>query len=324
MSAGVVLQAILSGLAAGAVYGLVALGVTLVWRLTRVLALAHGDLVVGAVFLAVLAVLGAAPVATLLSPGPAVLLVVLTLAAGALLSAAAYLLAIRPFLPGVGTRRAAPSMGDAMGWVAATVAAGLLLRELLGLALPAQGYAVPDPLRLQRLVPGARDGVLSLPGGGTLPARLMGVLVVGLLVGVVVERAVVRSRYGRAMRAVADDPEAAALCGIPTGRVVLVAFVLAGLLAGLAGLLDAPGRSLSPDDGVVLGLKGIAAALLGRLGSLPGALAGGLALGVVEALAVASPLLGAAWADVLALAVLVVVLAVRPEGLRSRPAAALE
>lgn len=323
MSVAVFVQAVLTGLAAGAVYGLVALGVSLVWRLTRVLALAHGDLVVGAVFLAVLAVLGAAPVATVLAPGPAVLMVVLTLTAGAVLSAAAYLLAVRPFLPGVGGR-ATPTAGDVMGWVAASVAAGLLARELLGLALPAQGYAIPDPLRLDRLVPGARDGVLVLPGGGTLPARLVGVLVVGLLVGVVVERTVVRSRYGRAMRAVADDPEAAALSGVPTQQVVLMAFVVAGLLAGLAGLLDAPGRALAPDDGVVLGLKGIAAALLGRLGSLPGALAGGLGLGVAEALAVASPLLGAAWSDVLALAVLVVVLAVRPEGLRSRPAAALE
>jgi branched-subunit amino acid ABC-type transport system permease component len=101
---------------------------------------------------------------------------------------------------------------------------------------------------------------------------------------------------------------------VPARRVVLLAFVAAGLLAGVAGLLDAPGRTLGVDDGVVLGLAGIAAALLGGLGSLRGALAGGLALGVVQSLAVTE--LGAEYADVVPLSVLVVLLAVRPQGLR--------
>lgn len=308
------LQAVLSGLAAGAVYGLVALGFTLVYSLTRVLPLAHGDLVVGAVFVAVLAVLGSSPVATVLSPLPAFTLVAVALLAGALLSAAVYLLAVRPFLPGVG-RRIGTAAGVS-GWVAATVTAGLLVREVLGLALPAEAYAVPDPFRLSALT---ADGVVGLPGGATLQVRLLGVLAIGLLLGAAVERYLVRSRLGKALRAVSDDPDAAALVGVPTDRVVLAAFVLAGLLAGLAGLLHAPGRAVAVDDGVVLGLTGVAAALLGRLGSLRGALAGGLLLGVTQSLAVSSTLLGAAYVDVLPLAVLVTVLAVRPEGLRSRP-----
>lgn len=119
------------------------------------------------------------------------------------------------------------------------------------------------------------------------------------------------------MRAVADDPEAASLVGVPVDRVRLTAFALAGALAGVAGLLYAPGRALALDAGVVLGLKGAAAALLGGLGSVRGALAGGLVLGVLEQSAVAVPALGAAYADVLPLALLVVVLAVRPNGLRA-------
>jgi branched-subunit amino acid ABC-type transport system permease component len=94
---------------------------------------------------------------------------------------------------------------------------------------------------------------------------------------------------------------------------VLLAFVAAGLLAGVAGLLDAPGRALSVDDGVVLGLAGIAAAFLGGLGSLRGALAGGLAVGVLQSLVVTQ--LGAEYADVVPLGLLVVLLAVRPQGL---------
>ncbi|MCA1823155.1 MAG: hypothetical protein LC640_02590 [Frankia sp.] len=144
-------------------------------------------------------------------------------------------------------------------------------------------------------------------------------LVIGLVVGVLTERYLARSRLGHAMRAVADDAETAALMGIAPHRVVIVGFAVAGALAGLAGLLYAPAVSLAVSDGVILGFKGIAAALLGRLGSLRGALVGGLVLGVVEALAVATERLGAPWDPVLALAIVVVVLALRPEGLRGAP-----
>jgi branched-subunit amino acid ABC-type transport system permease component len=310
VDAGVLLQAALSGLAAGAVLGLVALGFTLVAGTVRVLHLAHGDVVVASVLTAVLAVLGTAPVAVALAPGPAVAFVVLVLGSGVLLACGVALLAVRPHLPDTATGRP----GDALGWVAGGVAAGLLLREGLGLLLPQEGYAVPDPLRLDALT---SSGVLALPGGQVLQARVPAVLVLALLAGVLTERLLVRSRFGKALRAVADDPDAAALCGVPGRRVVLQAFALAGLLAGVAGLLDAPGRtSVSVDAGVVLGLAGIAAALLGGLGSPRGALVGGLGLGLLQALVVT--LLGALWTDVVPLAVLVLLLAVRPEGPRRR------
>jgi branched-subunit amino acid ABC-type transport system permease component len=304
---GVLLQAVLSGLAAGAVLGLVALGFTLVAGTVRVLHLAHGDLVVAAVFTGVLVVLGRTPVATTLAPGPAIAFTAIVLAAGALLSGAVAWVAVRPHVADVAGGREA----DVLGWVAALVAAGLLLRELLGLLLPQEAYAVPDPLRLDRLT---STGVFSLPGGGALPARVPAVLVLGLAVGLTAERLLVRSRFGKALRAFADDPEAAALCGVPARRVVLLAFLAAGLLAGVAGLLDAPGRAVGVDDGVVLGLAGITAALLGGLGSLRGALAGGLVLGVVQSVAVTQ--LGAEYSDVVPLGLLVVLLAIRPQGLR--------
>ncbi|MDQ1713753.1 MAG: branched-chain amino acid transport system permease protein [Frankiaceae bacterium] len=299
MSAGVALQAVVTGLAQGAVYGLVALGFTLCYRLVRVLDFAHGDLIVGATFVSVLATVGTTPVLRAPGPGTAILQVVIALLVGGLLGALLYVVAVRPF------------RNNELGWVAATVTAGLVVREALGLVFTREAYAVADPLRLPtRLV--------SLPGGGRLPLRLFAVLAIGLAVGLAVERLLVASRLGRAMRAVADDRDAAALMGVPTDRVVLVAFAVAGVLAGVAGLLAAPAGPVTVSGGVILGLKGTAAALLGRLGSLRGALAGGLALGVVESLAVSSTLLGPAYRDVLALAVLVVVLAARPEGLRSR------
>jgi branched-subunit amino acid ABC-type transport system permease component len=306
---GVLLQAVVSGLATGALLGLVALGFTLVAGTVRVLHLAHGDVIVAAVFTGVLVVLGRTPVATTLGPGPAIAFAVLVLVAGALLSAAIGWVAVRPHLPDVTSGR----RGDALGWVAGLVAAGLLLRELLGLLLPEEAYAVPDPFRLDALT---GSGVFSLPGGGTLPARVPAVLVLGIVLGVAAEEVLVRSRFGKALRAVADDPDAAALCGVPARRVVLLAFVAAGLLAGFAGLLYAgdPGRTISVDDGVVLGLAGIAAALLGGLGSLRGALVGGLVVGVAQSLAVTQ--LGAEYVDVVPLGLLVVLLALRPQGVR--------
>jgi branched-chain amino acid transport system permease protein len=302
-SGGVLLQALLSGLAAGAVIGLVALGFTLVAGTVRVLHLAHGDLVVAAVLTGVIGVLGRTPVAVVLDPGRSAAFVVLALAAGAVLSVAVALLAVRPALADPATGREA----DPLGVVAGGVAAGLLLRELLGLLLPAQASAVPDPLRLQSVV-----GPLALPGGQQLPAEVLPVLVLGLAAGLLAERLLVRSRTGRALRAVADDPDAAALCGISARAAVLLAFGVAGLLAGLAGLLDASGRAVQVDDGVVLGLAGAASALLGGLGSLRGALLGGLALGVLQSLVVVA--LGGQWSDLVPLAVLVVLLAARPQG----------
>jgi branched-chain amino acid transport system permease protein len=294
MSAAVALQAVVTGLAAGAVYGLVALGFTLVHRLTRVLNFAHGDLVVGALFAAVLVTVGTTPVVTSPPVASGLLQVAVALAAGAGGAVLLHLVAVRP-------NRTSPA-----GWVAGTLAAGLLAREALGLAFTREAYALADPLRLDRL------GLVTLPGGATVEGRLFAVLAIGLAAGVAVERFAQRSRTGRAMRAVADDPQTAALVGIPAERLVLLAFALAGLLAGLAGVLSGPGGRATVAGGVILGLKGTAAALLGGLGSLRGALVAGPALGVAETLATSWDRLGPAYADVLPLAVLVAVLAARP------------
>jgi branched-subunit amino acid ABC-type transport system permease component len=295
MSGPVAIQALVTGLATGAAYGLIALGFTLVQRLTGVLALAHGDIVTGAVFVAVLAVIRTMPVAAPLGAGQTVALTVAALAAGAVLSVAVYVVAVRPF------------RGDVVGWVAGGLAAGLLVRELLGLPFAQQAYALPDPL--------GAPGAFALGGGVTVPVRALEVLAIGLAAGVLVERVLATTGAGAVMRAVSDDPRAASLLGVPTERVVIVAFLLAGALAGLAGLLIAPQAPIGLDDGVVLGLKGMTAALLGRLGSLRFALAGGLVLGALEGLVLASSSLGARWADVLVIALLAILAATRPRGL---------
>ncbi|HET6817743.1 MAG TPA: hypothetical protein VFH66_11010 [Mycobacteriales bacterium] len=315
MSGGVLLQAVLSGLADGSVIALVAVGFTLVWSLTRVLALAHGDLVVAAALTGVLVVVGRTPVDISLDPVRSVAVVVVAVAAGVALSVLAYAVTVRPFLDR--SQRAE----DLLGWVAGGVTAGLVVRTALGLALPAAAYAVPDPFHLDALT---SSGSLGLPGGGSLQVRVFPVLGVALVVAAAADVFITRSRLGRSMRAVADDVDAAALCGIPLERTVVAAFALAGLLAAVAGLLHAPAQSIAVDDGALLGISGAAAAVLGRLGSPRGAVAGGLVLGVAQQLLALDSHLGPGWAAALAPAVLVAVLAVRPGGLRAGRQVAVE
>jgi branched-chain amino acid transport system permease protein len=306
MSGGVLLQALVSGLSVGAVYGLVGVGFTLVWSLTRVLALAHGDIVVGSALIGVLCIVGRTPVALAPGIGSSIALVLVTVAVGVALSLLSYLVAVRPFLD----RRHRAE--DVMGWVAGGVTFGLVVRTGVALALPAAAYAVPDPLHLDYLTD---SGTVGLPGGGTVSVRALPVLGIAVVVAFAADAFIRLSRVGRGMRAVAEDVDAATLSGVAVERVVVVAFVLAGLLAGVAGLLDAPGRTVAVDSGVILGLAGAAAAMLGRLGSPLGAVAGGLALGVVQQLVAADEHLGAAWATTVPLTVLIVVLALRPAGL---------
>jgi branched-chain amino acid transport system permease protein len=312
VTGGVFLQAVISGLSIGAVYGLVGLGFTLVWSLTRVLALAHGDVVVASALVAVLAVIGRTPVASSPGLGYSVLLVLLTLVAGVLLALLTYAVAVRPFLDR--SRRS----DDVLGWVAGTVTAGLVIRTALGLAA---AYAVPDALHLDSL---NRSGVVDLPGGTTVTVRSFAVFGVAVVVAFATDGFIRRSRVGRGMRAVAEDVDAAALCGVDVERLVVAAFAIAGLLAAIAALLDAPAHSVAVDSGALLGLSGAAAALLGRLGSPRGAVVGGLALGVGQQLIANWSHLGADWAATFPLAVLVTVVAVRPAGLRAGRQVAVE
>ncbi len=302
MHSGVLLQVVLAGLAQGAVLGLVALGFSLVAGAARILPFAHGDIAVGAVFVAVLAVVGQTPTAARLAVPSSVALVLLSLAGGVLLSGLVGAL-VAPRVTGPdGARRLSP-----LSWIAGGLAAGLLLRAVLGFFLPQQAYALPDPLRIDALAPG---GLLRLPGGSTVTVRAVCVLAVGLAVGLLVDAMLARSRFGLSLRAVADDPAGAALCGVSARRVVFGAFLVAGLLAGLAAVLAAPGRALSVDDGALLGLHAAAAAVLGGVGSARGALAGGLVVGAVQALA--GYAFGSGLHDLAPLVLLVAVLAVRP------------
>jgi branched-chain amino acid transport system permease protein len=123
-----------------------------------------------------------------------------------------------------------------------------------------------------------------------------------------------KSRLGRGVRAVAQDPDTASLMGVNQNRVIMLVFVLGGAMAGVAALLYTIQYDITKFDiGFIIGLKAFTAAVLGGIGNLRGALVGGLLLGIAEVYA--STIWSSEWANVTAFVVLVVILMFRPTGL---------
>ena len=184
-----------------------------------------------------------------------------------------------------------------------TIGISIILRGLMKLVWGKNRLAVP---------PLTGEEPVRFLGAAILPQTLW-ILVLTALAIVVLVLFFRYTTMGLAMRAVHTNPVAAAIVGLRVTRVKAMSFALAGALGGLAGCLVTPITTLSYDVGVLLGLKGFAAAILGGFGSFPGAILGGLALGLLESLSAAY--LSSAYKDVIAFVVLLVVLFVRPKGL---------
>ncbi|MHB8572416.1 MAG: branched-chain amino acid ABC transporter permease [Candidatus Dormibacteria bacterium] len=266
-------QLVLSGLASGSVYALVAIGVTAVFRLGGVFNFAAGDLVNVAVF-AFLAALGGG--AGVLAAGWPALALALSMSLAVTVAAAMLLdrAGVDPFV-----HRSRP-----VGWVAGTAAAGILFRSLVLMFFPNESYSIPDLLPLHLL---PANGVVAA-GGVSIDLRDLLVLAVALALATLVDLWTRRSRPGRAMRAATDDAEAAQLCGISPDRMRLTSFALAAGLAVAAALLIAPERPVTVMLGVTLGIKGTAAAVIAGLSSTRRAVVAGLALGVTESVLAAA------------------------------------
>jgi branched-chain amino acid transport system permease protein len=179
----------------------------------------------------------------------------------------------------------------------------ILLRGIMQKVWGKNSLAVP---------PLAGDQPLMILGATMLPQALWILLATALAIGLLM-LFFQRTTVGLAMRGVASNPMAAAVVGLTVQRLRTLSFALAGFLGGLAGVLVTPITTLRYDVGVLLGLKGFAAAILGGFGSFPGAILGGVALGLLESLGAAY--VSSAWKDSIAFLVLLLVLFVRPHGL---------
>jgi branched-chain amino acid transport system permease protein len=202
-------------------------------------------------------------------------------------------------------RRLRKRGGTRLAALISAIGASLFLSELFA------KWQGRDPVRFPRAI--EPDPVFHV-FGARVPADKFIALVAAIVMMIVLDRFVARTRLGRGIRAVAQDAQTATLMGVNIDRTVSVTFLLGGLMAGAAGMLFI----LSYDQtryniGFLFGVKAFTAAVLGGIGNLRGALIGGLALGLIETHGAA--IFGGQWRDVIAFVVLVAVLMVRPTGI---------
>ena len=279
-------QSLLSGLTTGAIYALVALGFAIIYNASRVINFAQGEFVM----------IGGMAAAGFIAAGlPLPVAVVLSVLAAVGVGLALEKLAVEP-------ARDAP----VVTLIIITIGASILLRGLAALVWdkkihPLPGFSGDTPIAI---------------GGATLLPQVLWVLGASAAAVAALWWFFNRSLAGKAMLAVSHNRLAAELVGISVRRVLLVSFGLSAALGALAGILIAPISFTSWDVGVMLGLKGFAAAILGGMGSGPGAIAGGLALGFIEALG--AGYLSSAYKDVFAFLVILASLVFFPDGIFGR------
>ena len=304
------LQQLVVGLTLGSLYALIAVGYTVVYGIVQLINFAHGEIFMTGAF-------GALAVWTVLFKNSTSIWILPVMILGAM----AVSVTIAVLMERVAYRplRNAPRLAPLITAIGISVS----LQELVRL-----GYNKPllvvnwNPLNL----PDAKSSV-SFPGidyvTGT-PFQI-GSLSIGRPTVFIISSLIIcsiglwvfinRTKQGRAMLAVSQDPDTARLMGINVDRTIVVAFALGALLAAIAGVAQGlQTRTITFNMGFMAGLKAFTAAVLGGIGNIQGAVAGGLVLGVVEALST-QYLGGAAWANVWAFILLIIVLVFRPQGL---------
>lgn len=307
----------ITGLANGSVYALVALGYTMVYGVLQLINFAHSEVFMFGTFAVIWTFyfLGGTPQTS--QAGVYAMLGVALLVAMTVSSIVALLLerlAYRPLI-----KRQAPKLVALIS----AIGASFMLAELMGLRSKIAGFlGLEDDL--ERYVARSRD-TRGMPVNfkshelftiGDYAVKDIDLLVIfaALAMMVALDQYVRRSRMGRGIRAVAMDPESAALMGVNSTRAVQLTFVLGGMMAGAAATLYMVRIGATRfDAGFILGVKAFTAAVMGGIGNLRGALLGGLVLGVAENWG--SALFGGEWKDIVAFVLLVFILLFRPTGL---------
>jgi branched-chain amino acid transport system permease protein len=303
------LQLFVNGVTLGSLYALIALGYSMVYGILKLLNFAHGDVYMIGAFLGygVLSALGG-PTSLNIALVPALILMFLAAMVGSgFLGVAIERFAYRPLRD---APRIAPLI-SALGVSFLLQNSALLLFGadfraynpfLLGSAHPEQ--FVPGPLI---------DPVFVIAGVNIQTVQILVVSVTAALM-VALTVFVARTQTGKAMRATSFDREAAAMMGIDVDRVIASTFFIGSILAGAAGVMFGLLYSqIFHLMGFLAGLKGFTAAVVGGIGSIPGAMLGGLVVGLTESYA--SGYLGGKWSDLTVFAILIIVLLVRPSGL---------
>ncbi|MCB8874979.1 branched-chain amino acid ABC transporter permease [Acidisoma silvae] len=296
------LQQFVNGLSLGAMYALLALGFTIVYGIMELINFSHFNVFMIGSFVAmgVLSLFGLSGQTVLLHGFPLVGVLVVTLAvtmiACGMLGVGIERLALRP-LRGVQGPMA----------MITTIGVSYVLSNVVMLTMGANTKNFPNPIPSVALHIGTAQITVFQFIIWALSAVLMG----GLYFFVQ------RSKLGKAMRATAQDPDAALMMGVDVNRVIMTAFFLGSALAGAAGFIFGLYYNFTNFGiGFTAGLRAFTAAVLGGIGNIPGAMIGGLLIGLIEAMA--GQYIGAKWADVIIFSLLVLVLVCRPAGLLGR------
>ena len=277
--------ALISGLNLGSIYALIALGYTMVYGIAKMLNFAHGDIIMVGAYAVITAVftMGLPPFIAIL----------ISIALCALLGIVIEFLAYRPL------RQAQP-----LAVLITAIGVSYLLQNLALLIYGSEQKAFPT--------------IVALPtvhiGGVYIDGITLATLVVTAVIMVALSLFINKTRMGKAMRAVSEDKEAAELMGISVNRTITVTFAIGSALAGVAAIFyGAAYTYIRPTTGAMPGIKAFTAAVFGGIGSIPGAMLGGILLGVIEQLS--KTYISTLWADAIVFGVLVVVLVVKPTGL---------
>jgi branched-chain amino acid transport system permease protein len=296
------LQQLFNGLSLGAIYALIAIGYTMVYGIIGMINFAHGDIYmigayVGLVTLSAVGTQGGVPI---------------WLVIGLMLVVAAIITGVYGFVVEQVAYKPVRNSPRLVALISA-IGMSIFLQNWVALGQGARDMAVPS------LLPGA------LQFGGAygsfeifIPYTRIMIIVVAVVLMVLLTLYIRHSRMGRASRACAQDMHMANLLGINTHRVISFTFFLGAVLAAVGGVLIALAvGKLNPFIGFLAGIKAFTAAVLGGIGSIPGAMLGGVLLGVAETLAAAY--ISSEYKDIVAFTLLVLILLVRPTGLLGKP-----
>ena len=279
-------QYLVSGLTVGATYGLTALGFTMIFNTTGIINFAQGEFVMLG---------GMLSVAFLKAHAPLPLAILLAVSVAALAGCLMERLVIRPV-----------GRAPAVNLVIITIGVSILMRGAVMLAWGKDTFSLPAFTSAKPLA------VL----GAVVRPQSLWVLSITLLILAGLKLFFSRSIHGKAMLACSCEPKAAALVGISVDRMAMLSFGLSGFLGAVGGAILAPITLTSYDVGVMLGLKGFAACILGGLGNPFGAAAGGLILGVLESFGAS---VASGYQDAFAFVMLLALLFLKPTGLFGAP-----
>lgn len=279
------IQTLISGLSLGSIYALIALGYTMVYGIAKLLNFAHGDVIMIGAYAGIVSVasLGLNPV----------LAIFVSVVICALLGMLIEFLAYKPL------REASP-----LSVLITAIGVSYLLQNLALLIFGSQQKAYPEVVDL----PTFNVGGVNIDGITILTLAITAVIMVALTFFIN------KTKLGKAMRAVSEDKSAAALMGISVNRTITLTFAIGSALAAFASAFYGMAYVyIKPTTGAMPGIKAFTAAVFGGIGSIPGAMLGGILLGIIEQFS--KTYISTLWADAIVFGVLIVVLVVKPTGL---------